>query len=483
MSNLINAEGQTEEAKGKKVKEGFQDPAGALPSVEHIDQSDLNFRAQGDVSDRIQNRATKKARSSSTTSQVTKGNIQEPDIPNQSVYPKNRVIKTSSGHLIELDNTPGRERIHVRHRSGTKVEMRPNGSIKIISAKDRYSAIAGDEELVVRGNTNVVLESDATVRIEGDMELQIDGDLKTLVQGDHSLEVQGSLTERVHGDVTRTYTGDYLRDVRGSVTERNLSNYLCWNVGTYKVNVGDAYEVTTESTMKIISDDDLTMECEGGFIDLKTPESYIISGINYAVNFHAEENFYGEEVHVSTGYANDWHGDLEGTAVKAGWATTAGSAPMGSSSPTSPSATGPTTAENSPDSTLEAVDVADTSDGYISEIDRSTYYENKYNKRKLNTMEVWSRMNNANLRYDSTWMQDQVDYGAILDSATSSSAPVAARSFSINNNRLGVGFTKIGNKFIQDRGFKLEVPNKPIIDVIPEAIPIVTGKRSCRNRG
>lgn len=494
VTSLINPETETDEAKGKQVKEGFADAAGAIPRVEHIGESDLDFRAQGELVERIQNRTTRKARAQSTTTQVSRGDIKEPEIPTQPVYGKNRVIRSQGGHLIELDDSPGRERINITHRNGSKVEIRPNGTIKLISQKDRYSAIAGNEELVVRGNTNLVLESDATVRVGGDLDLQVEGDMNALVEGNYTLEVEGDLTERVHGNVERKFTGTYLRDIRGSVTERNLSNYLCWNVGTYTMNIGGAYDMTTEATMRIVSDDEITMECEGGYIDISSPDSagdnsYIVTGTTYVDNDQVAENVYAAEVHADSGFLTDLDVSnvIEAEAKKATFAdsatqaNTAGTAgglgAGGSASPTTPSPTSPTNQEAPTKTTLEAEDVAETSDGFISDLDRSTYYDNKYNKRKLNTYEVWSRMNNENLRRDSTWMQDQVDYGAILDSATSSSTPVAQRTFSINNNNVGVGTTKIGNKFVKDRAFKLEVPNKPIVDVIPEQYKITTATR------
>jgi hypothetical protein len=44
------------------------------------------------------------------------------------VYPHNRVLKTASGHIVEVDETPGAKRIRVQHPSGTFVEMTEPGS-------------------------------------------------------------------------------------------------------------------------------------------------------------------------------------------------------------------------------------------------------------------------------------------------------------------------------------------------------------------
>lgn len=496
-STIIDPEDETEQAYAEKVKLGFQDASGARPRVEYQDISDLHVRAQGDTSERIQNRTSRKARTSSTDTQLNKNSIQEPEISVAPVYPKNRVIYSESGHLVEVDNTPGYERIHIKHANGTRVEFLPNGSVRFVAQKNRYTAIAGNEELVVRGNTSIVLESDASVRCEGDLEMQVEGDYKALIQGNYSLEVQGNVTERFHGNASRTITGTYLRDTRGSVTERNLSNYLCWNKGTYTVNIGDSASLTTENTLEIISDKTITMECEGGYIDITSPDSagddsYIVSGTHYADNMHISENIHGAQAHFDSGFFTDLDvtNVIEAEVAKATYATTAGQAGSagtagslgagGTASPTTPAPTSPTDQNTPTLTTLEAVDVAENSDNYISAIDRSVFYGNKYNKRKLNTYEVWSRMNNNNLRYNQTWMQDQVDYGAIKDTATASSAPSPKRTFILNNNKLGMGFQTLGNKIINDRGFKLQIPNKPLVDVIPKAFKIDEATRATR---
>lgn len=46
---------------------------------------------------------------------------------------KNQVVETTSGHLIEIDDNSGNERIHVKHKSGSYAIFKPNGDIEIFS--------------------------------------------------------------------------------------------------------------------------------------------------------------------------------------------------------------------------------------------------------------------------------------------------------------------------------------------------------------
>ena len=51
------------------------------------------------------------------------------------VYPKNQVIKTRSGHLIEYDDTTGKERVSLMHKTGAFIEIDPSGRINICGSK------------------------------------------------------------------------------------------------------------------------------------------------------------------------------------------------------------------------------------------------------------------------------------------------------------------------------------------------------------
>ena len=51
-------------------------------------------------------------------------------------YPENQVKETSSGHIIEYDDTNGRERVMIRHRTGSGVEMRADGSVILSSTNN-----------------------------------------------------------------------------------------------------------------------------------------------------------------------------------------------------------------------------------------------------------------------------------------------------------------------------------------------------------
>lgn len=126
----------------------------------------------------------------------------EPQTPYDATYPYNRVIETESGHIIEWDDTPGVERTHVYHRSGTFSEIYPDG-IKVekivgnnykIVMEEQYEHIQNRYNLTIDGPFNVIVQNNANIVVKGDVNLSVGGNLNTVVGGDYILRVAGAIT-------------------------------------------------------------------------------------------------------------------------------------------------------------------------------------------------------------------------------------------------------------------------------------------------
>jgi len=92
-------------------------------------------------------------------------------------YPCNKVIETKSGHIIELDDTPGFERVHIWHRSGTNIEIYPNGKIVKKSKNDDVSIILGDMNIKITKSKNEEIDNHYYLQIEGDVKLNTNGNV------------------------------------------------------------------------------------------------------------------------------------------------------------------------------------------------------------------------------------------------------------------------------------------------------------------
>jgi len=77
----------------------------------------------------------------------------EPESMYGAVYPYNHVYESESGHLIEIDDTPGKERLHWYHRSGTFTEIHPKGTRVDRVHDDKYDMIWRNHRMKVGGNS------------------------------------------------------------------------------------------------------------------------------------------------------------------------------------------------------------------------------------------------------------------------------------------------------------------------------------------
>ena len=127
----------------------------------------------------------------------------------QPVYPYNNVTQTESGHSFELDDTPGRERVRLHHRSGTFTEMHPNGDVVYKIMGKGYEIIASDKNVLIKGVCNITVQGDSVFHVQGDSYQQVDG---TVYQ-----QVNGSVNQLVQGNLEQTVQGNYDINASGAV--------------------------------------------------------------------------------------------------------------------------------------------------------------------------------------------------------------------------------------------------------------------------
>ena len=98
-------------------------------------------------------------------------------------YPFNHVYESESGHVFEIDDTSGGERLLRQHKSGTYEE--------IIASGDKTVKVVGNNFECVVGGSNVF--------IQGDVNLTTYGTRRDFIAGDYILEVGGKYTRKIHG--------------------------------------------------------------------------------------------------------------------------------------------------------------------------------------------------------------------------------------------------------------------------------------------
>lgn len=114
----------------------------------------------------------------------------EPASPYAAKYPYNKVLETESGHFVEVDDTPGQERLHIFHKSGTYTEIDKDGR-KV--------------DKVVDNHIEIVLK-DQTVHIIGNVDIKVDGNYTLNVDGD--IVMNGKTINLNHGTMGAARIGD-----------------------------------------------------------------------------------------------------------------------------------------------------------------------------------------------------------------------------------------------------------------------------------
>jgi len=117
----------------------------------------------------------------------------EPQTKYAAVYPYNRVYESESGHVMEIDDTPGAERIHVAHRTGTFDEMHPDGTRVTKIVKDKYEIVLSDNNVLVYGDCNITINGRGSIFVRGDADLKVGGNMTTSVQGSYEVVSTGNM--------------------------------------------------------------------------------------------------------------------------------------------------------------------------------------------------------------------------------------------------------------------------------------------------
>ena len=92
----------------------------------------------------------------------------EPATPYNAQYPHNHVHESESGHIREIDDTPGAERIHERHANGTGYEIHPDGSKVTRVKQDNYTLTTGDDFAHIKGNSSSTTDGGVRVFVNAD---------------------------------------------------------------------------------------------------------------------------------------------------------------------------------------------------------------------------------------------------------------------------------------------------------------------------
>ena len=178
--------------------------------------------------------------------QITK-TISQPISAYSAQYPYNHVYESESGHLIEQDDTPGKERLHWYHRSGTFTEFHPAGMRVDRTNAHRYNIVTGNYESIISGEEKKSITTDYTLNLGGRLTLKSGKDISiTSETGDVVID----------SNTLNTYIGgkNIILDAKDTLILRGGSKIIREDDsaedkvrGNFGLDVGGAYNLSSGS--------------------------------------------------------------------------------------------------------------------------------------------------------------------------------------------------------------------------------------------
>ena len=316
------------ESKGREVSQGVsadgnQDPRGEFPNPQYWNSQNINYAATGNKSNELYIGGSEKSINLGLTENKA------------SQYPYNQVSETISGHVIEVDDTPGGERMLFKHRTGAGIELRPDGTVIISSTKNKIEVTGDDHNVIVEGDGNLVYKGNLNIKVTGefnvectDFNIKTNGNMNTNVIGSQrttvgetkSDTVRGGLSQTVAQQVTNTYLGGLSTNVKGTLSNNveGAANY----VSSENTVISSETKIDQASPDINIAAENLSVFGDTGTIG---GENIIM----YNYNMYTGHSIWSTEtvntktvtatktVNAIRMFADTFEGDLDGTAVTA----------------------------------------------------------------------------------------------------------------------------------------------------------------------
>jgi len=261
-------------------------------------------------------------------------NLDIVDMP-PSEYPLNQVRETITGHVTEVDDTPGRERMLFKHRTGAGIDMRPDGTVIINSKYNTIEITGNDQKVIVKGNGDIHYHGNLKLHVDGDMDVEVGGNYNLKVHGDKREEIRGNYQQKVVENHETTVIENQSSFIKGTKTDTILGDQNMITKGTVTTRVEKDYNLFVDDDTMITSKDELSISTKNANIAATDMVVQSTTGMIGGDNvFHYGKNYYGTSALFTAGVeAPTFIGDLTGKADdanRADFATTAGQAPLGS---------------------------------------------------------------------------------------------------------------------------------------------------------
>lgn len=123
-------------------------------------------------------------------------------------YPYNKTMVSEAGHIHEVDDTPGAERLLTQHTSGTYEELGPDGRRVVKVTGKNYHIVADDDNVYVQGGVNIYIAGATNVNFFNDVNISIGGKLSLIATEDLRIKASEIYFESSNGDINIKSSGN-----------------------------------------------------------------------------------------------------------------------------------------------------------------------------------------------------------------------------------------------------------------------------------
>jgi hypothetical protein len=175
-------------------------------------------------------------------------------------YPDNHVIETLAGHIIEIDDNAGNERIRICHTNGNEVLLNNEG-IHVSSIKDRTEltagkfsgtvlntftmSVTGAIQINTSESINITSNGPAIIKTNNDLNILANSNINISSNADTNISVDGNAKLNVVGNVNSIIHG--LLDVQTTGTSNIFSTGASTLQSSGAVNITSGASITLKS--------------------------------------------------------------------------------------------------------------------------------------------------------------------------------------------------------------------------------------------
>jgi hypothetical protein len=208
-----------------------------------------------------------------------------------SSYPYNHVYRSESGHVFEVDDTPGVGRLHRYHNAGTFEEIQPDGT--------RVTKVVGKNYEIVISDENIYIQGQQSITVKGNAKLYVQGDHYTEVSGNQYITVRGDRVTKIQGNDLKEVLTDENTQINGKKAERVTGDRRSIIDGQYIETVGKSKKTTIKHTeaKTVQVNSKLTVSGNTQIISIKNIDFASAGNMSIANG--------GTFKHTSTGAANE----------------------------------------------------------------------------------------------------------------------------------------------------------------------------------